>query len=138
MCFTLVGLLLPTPVPIRPHGLWPGSFRRDRSTTRPRLCRSSNVQILGSSLCDPRTGRSVIEMEGSKAEFLGGAPCPVSPPGLLTEFGARALREPHENVHFVGTETSTEWKGYMKRTIRSGGRDANEVIRDLQQSSLNG
>ena len=43
----------------------------------------------------------------------------------------KALRAPFEAIHFVGTETSFEWKGYMEGAVRSGERGAREVIMAL-------
>lgn len=74
---------------------------------------------------------NVIEMEWSKEEFFGGAPCPAPRPGLLTEIGAASRSAPFGNVHFVGTETSTEWNGYMEGAVLSGDRGAQEVIEAL-------
>jgi monoamine oxidase len=48
----------------------------------------------------------------------------------MSEVG-KALREPFEAIHFVGTETSFEWKGYMEGAVRSGERGAAEVIEAL-------
>ncbi len=48
----------------------------------------------------------------------------------MSEVG-KALRTPFEAVHFVGTETSFEWKGYMEGAVRSGERGAAEVIKAL-------
>ena len=41
---------------------------------------------------------------------------------------SRALREPFYNVHFCGTESATEWQGYMDGAVESGERCANEVL----------
>jgi len=59
-----------------------------------------------------------------------GCPCPVTPPNIMSAVG-KALREPFESIHFVGTETSFEWKGYMEGAVRSGERGAGEVIEQL-------
>ena len=59
-----------------------------------------------------------------------GCPCPVTPPNIMSDVG-KALREPFESIHFVGTETSFEWKGYMEGAVRSGERGAAEVIKAL-------
>lgn len=75
---------------------------------------------------------NIIEMEWSKQEFFLGAPCPVSPPGILTSVGMEAVQTPFGNIHFVGTETSVEWKGYMEGAVRSGDRGAKEVIEALK------
>lgn len=72
----------------------------------------------------------IFEQEWTKEQWSKGAPCPVTTPGLLTEAG-KALAEPAGNVHFVGTETSTVWSGYMEGAVRSGMRGAKEVVEKL-------
>lgn len=49
----------------------------------------------------------------------------------MTDVG-KALRAPFQAIHFVGTETSFEWKGYMEGAVRSGERGAAEVIEALE------
>ena len=71
---------------------------------------------------------AMAEHEWAKDQWAQGCPCPVSPPGLMTKFG-HALRRPEGKVHFVGTETAFEWKGYMDGAIRSGERGAKEVVK---------
>jgi len=63
-------------------------------------------------------------------QWSQGCPCPAMPAGVLSKLG-HALRIPHQNIHFVGTETAYEWKGYMDGAIRSGERGAAEVIQEL-------
>jgi monoamine oxidase len=50
----------------------------------------------------------------------------VTGPGTLTAFG-EALREPCGRIHWAGTETATEWMGYLEGAIQSGQRAADEV-----------
>ncbi|EXJ88506.1 hypothetical protein A1O1_05436 [Capronia coronata CBS 617.96] len=64
-----------------------------------------------------------------------GCPCPAPPPGTMTKH-EHALRSSHGKVHFVGTETAYEWKGYMDGAIRSGKRGAREVIDTLTTPKL--
>lgn len=54
------------------------------------------------------------------------------PPGLMSEVGAD-VRSSIGGIHFVGTETAFEWRGYMEGAVRSGERGAKEVL-----DSLNG
>lgn len=61
----------------------------------------------------------------------GGCPCASLPPGVLDSLGSGSLREPLGNLHFAGTETSVEWKGYMEGAVRSGERAACEVVQGL-------
>lgn len=63
-----------------------------------------------------------------------GCPCPVFIPGMLDR-GWNALCAPHGNVHFVGTETATVWRGYMEGAVRSGERGALEVVQNLRKAS---
>lgn len=48
------------------------------------------------------------------------------PPGVMTRFGP-ALREPCGRIHWAGTETATQWAGYIEGALRSGSRAAKEV-----------
>jgi monoamine oxidase len=68
-------------------------------------------------------------------QWSQGCPCPAMPPGVLTKYG-HALRTPHANVHFVGTETAYEWKGYMDGALRAGERGAQEVIQYFNRPKL--
>lgn len=68
-------------------------------------------------------------------QWSQGCPCPAMPPGVLTKYG-HALRTPHANVHFVGTETAYEWKGYMDGALRSGERGAQEIVKYFNRPKL--
>ncbi|KAF5711603.1 flavin-containing protein [Fusarium mundagurra] len=69
---------------------------------------------------------NVIEKDWLKDPWFLGGPSPVMKPGLLTGAG-KSIRDPFRNIHFIGTETSIVWKGYMEGAIRSGIRGAREV-----------
>ena len=77
----------------------------------------------------------IIEQQWIKEQWSQGCPCPVMPPGVMTEVG-HALRSSAGRVHFVGTETAFEWKGYMDGAVRSGERGAEEVLQKLNASKL--
>lgn len=51
------------------------------------------------------------------------------PTGVWTSFG-KALRAPVGRVHWAGTETATEWNGYIEGAVQSGERAAEEVLRE--------
>ena len=61
-----------------------------------------------------------------------GAPVGVMGPGTLTGVG-RALRTPVGPVHWAGTETATEWPGYMDGAVQAGERVAREVSAELDR-----
>lgn len=69
----------------------------------------------------------VVEQIWRNEQWSQGCPCPVMAPGSLTAF-EHVLRAPVGCVHFVGTETAYEWKGYMEGAVRSGERGAQEVM----------
>ncbi|CAF3528040.1 unnamed protein product [Fusarium graminearum] len=75
---------------------------------------------------------NVIVHEWVKQPWIWGAPSPVMMPGLLTSDSGKALREFYGRIHFVGTETSLVWKGYMEGAVRSGVRGAKEVIKAFE------
>ena len=49
-----------------------------------------------------------------------------APPGVLIDYGP-ALRDPVGRIHWAGTETATEWCGYMDGAVSSGERVAREL-----------
>lgn len=74
----------------------------------------------------------LVTYEWSKDEYSGyGCPCTGLPTGVLSKVGGGRLRAQWGDVHFAGTETAGEWKGYMEGAVRSGERAAAEVTRDL-------
>jgi len=77
-----------------------------------------------------RGREEVFEMIWRDEVWSRGCPCPYVMPNILSKIGY-ALREPFGSIHFVGTETAYEWKGYMEGAVRSGERGAEEVIKAL-------
>ncbi|KAJ5831917.1 hypothetical protein N7474_000228 [Penicillium riverlandense] len=78
---------------------------------------------------------NVSEYEWGMDQWAQGCPCPASPPGLLSKLD-EAMRAAHGKIHFAGTETAYEWKGYMDGAISSGKRAAQETMVALTQSKL--
>lgn len=60
-------------------------------------------------------------------EWSGGCYTTMMPPGFLTTFG-QELRQPVGRVHFAGTETASQWSGYMEGAIQAGERAAREIL----------
>jgi monoamine oxidase len=52
------------------------------------------------------------------------------PTGVLTGY-RDAFRRPVGPIHWAGTETATEWSGYMDGAVQSGERAADEVLAEL-------
>ncbi|MEQ2209071.1 hypothetical protein XENOCAPTIV_023717, partial [Xenoophorus captivus] len=66
------------------------------------------------------------EKNWCEEEYSGGCYTAYFPPGTLTQFG-RVLREPVGRLYFAGTETASEWSGYMEGAVQAGERAAREV-----------
>lgn len=77
----------------------------------------------------------IVEQIWPNEQWSQGCPCPALPVGGLTNLG-HVLRAPYGKLHFVGTETAYEWKGYMDGAVRSGERGAEEVITKLGRAKL--
>jgi monoamine oxidase len=68
-----------------------------------------------------------IDKVWSADRWSGGCYVGLMPPGVMTTLG-HALREPIGRIHWAGTETATEWNGYMEGAVQSGERAAAEVL----------
>ncbi|KAJ8256178.1 hypothetical protein COCON_G00200420 [Conger conger] len=67
------------------------------------------------------------EKNWCEEEYSGGCYTVYYPPGILTQFG-KVLREPVGRLFFAGTETATEWSGYMEGAVQAGERAAREIL----------
>lgn len=74
----------------------------------------------------------IIEKQWLPEQWSEGAPCPVPAPGGTWARLGNELRKPFNRIHFIGTETAFEWKGYMEGAVRSGERGAQEVVEALK------
>lgn len=75
---------------------------------------------------------NMIEKDWAKDPWFWGAPSTIYPTRILEDGGFKVIQERHGHVHFVGTETSDEFEGYMEGAVRSGERGAREVIEALR------
>ncbi|XP_063067468.1 probable flavin-containing monoamine oxidase A [Engraulis encrasicolus] len=76
-----------------------------------------------------------VEKDWSQEPYSGGCPVNVMMPGMLTYFHP-GLRTPFGRIHWAGTETATQWCGYMSGAIQSGQRVALEVAARLSPHTL--
>ncbi|CAM1501466.1 Fc.00g034500.m01.CDS01 [Cosmosporella sp. VM-42] len=65
--------------------------------------------------------------------YSQGALAPITEIGHYTKY-ASVYGKPVGNLHFVGTEYSSEWKGYMEGALCSGEQGAKEVVEAIQQA----
>ena len=74
-----------------------------------------------------KTPKDYVELDWSAERWTRGCYAGYLPPGVLTAYGD-AIREPVGGIHWAGTETATEWNGYMDGAVQSGLRAAGEVL----------
>ncbi len=72
-----------------------------------------------------------VEQQWCAEPFTRGGPVALGAPGALTALGP-ALRQPVGPLHWAGTETATEWCGYLDGALSSGRRAADEVMAALK------
>ena len=68
------------------------------------------------------TDKSFTEEPFTKGCYAG-----MFPPGMLTQYNA-SLATPFNRIHWAGTETSTQFNGYMEGAVRSGERAVMAVL----------
>jgi monoamine oxidase len=109
-------------------------------STRPRCERALAVlahltQFYGNFeefLRDQSDPAANYEDENWPEQIPSGLPAPAAmmPPNTLTRFGA-ALRAPIGPIHFAGSESATDWCGYMSGAVQAGFRAGAEVLAAL-------
>ncbi|XP_069017999.1 probable flavin-containing monoamine oxidase A [Embiotoca jacksoni] len=75
------------------------------------------------------------EKDWAKEEYSGGCPVNVMAPGLLTYYHP-SLRKPCGRIYWAGTETATQWCGYMSGAVQAGQRAALEVLAEVCHVTL--
>lgn len=68
-----------------------------------------------------------IEQDWTREQWSRGCYGGFAPPGLLNA-SASSLRQPVGRIHFAGTESATDWCGYVEGAIAAGDRAALEVL----------
>jgi monoamine oxidase len=85
------------------------------------------VRVFGQRAADPD---QYVEKIWPDDQWSRGCYGCYMPPGGWATFGT-ALRSPVGHIHWAGSETATEWAGYMDGAIQSGQRAAGEVLAQL-------
>lgn len=68
-----------------------------------------------------------VEQDWTTEPWSRGCYAAHTAPGVLTSFGD-TLREPCGRIHWAGTETASEWTGYLEGALQSGSRAAEEIL----------
>jgi monoamine oxidase len=87
----------------------------------------SYATYFGSQAANPRT---YFDQVWDNEVYTGGCPVGLMPPGVMLEYG-QGLRAPVGRIHWAGTETATQWAGYMDGAIQAGKRAAGEALVSL-------
>ena len=86
------------------------------------------VEYFGEEAAEPI---DYVDHVWANEPYSGGCYVGTAAPGTLTSYG-KALREPVGRIHWAGTETATEWAGYMDGALRSGRRATEEVLERIR------
>ncbi|KAM9181446.1 amine oxidase [flavin-containing] A [Dugong dugon] len=70
------------------------------------------------------------EKNWCEEQYSGGCYTAYFPPGIMTQYG-RVIRQPVGRIYFAGTETATQWSGYMEGAVEAGERAAREILNAL-------
>ena len=68
-----------------------------------------------------------IDVDWTKEEWSKGGYGTFAPPGVMSHYGSW-LQKPHQTVHWAGTETATQWPGYIEGALQAGERAAYEIL----------
>jgi monoamine oxidase len=94
------------------------------SEARRRAILGSAARLLGLHELDPIEYRDFC---WDVDPWSRGMPAGHMGPGVMTALGS-VLREPAGRIHWAGTETATEWTGFMEGAVEAGERAATEVL----------
>jgi monoamine oxidase len=81
-------------------------------------------RLLGPDAASPDT---LVVQDWGAEKWTGGCYAAHFPASVWTTYGS-AFRAPCGRIHWAGTETSSEWHGYMEGALRSGSRAAGEML----------
>jgi monoamine oxidase len=85
------------------------------------------LEAMGAAVApEAASPRSYRDFNWLEEPWSRGGPVGLMGPGTLTGLGP-VLREPVGPLRWAGTDTATEWNGYMEGAIQAGERAAEEV-----------
>jgi monoamine oxidase len=94
---------------------------------RRKLVLESMARYFGSAATK---ARGYVEKSWAADPWSRGCYVGYYPPGVLTGY-REAISAPVGPIHWAGTETASEWNGYMDGALQSGERAAGEVLAKL-------
>jgi monoamine oxidase len=92
--------------------------------TRKEIVKASFIKMFGPEAANIEyyTDKSFTEEPFTKGCYAG-----MFPPRVITELQT-SLATPFHRIHWAGTETSTQFNGYMEGAVRSGERAARAIV----------
>lgn len=87
------------------------------------------VSVAGPKAGDPR---DYTEKIWTRDPFARGGYEAYTTPGGWSRYGEHGWRRPTGPLHWAGTETASEWNGYIDGAVSSGYRAAEEVLTSLR------
>lgn len=82
------------------------------------------VQYFGKAAGEPE---ELIEKDWCADQWANGCYVGLMAPGVMSRLGD-TIRLPSGRIHWAGTETATQWNGYIEGALQSGERAAVEVL----------
>jgi monoamine oxidase len=79
---------------------------------------------------EARKPKDYIDKSWAADRWSRGCYVGYCPPGVLVGY-RESIRSPVGPIHWAGTETATEWAGYMDGAVESGERAADEVLNEI-------
>lgn len=108
-------------------GFVTGAPAREVARLEPAARRQVVLDAMAAALApEAATPRSYRDFNWHEERWSRGGPVGLMGPGTLTSLGP-ALTEPMGPVRWAGTDTATEWNGYMEGAIQAGEREARLV-----------
>ena len=93
-------------------------------STRQKQVVSDLVHYFGPEAANPI---AYVDQDWTREEWSQGCYVAHTSPGTITSFG-ETIREPCGRIHWAGTETATQWTGYLEGALESGIRATQEVL----------
>ena len=108
-------------------GFVTGAPAREMGTLKPGPRREAVLAAMADALApEAAKPEAYRDFNWHDEHWSRGGPVGLMGPGTLTGLGP-VLREPLGAVHWAGTDTATEWNGYMEGAIQAGERAAAEL-----------
>jgi monoamine oxidase len=113
-------------------GLIAGFFEGDRAIVASDLTEQQRRDLVLDTLTEhfgelARNPLDYVDVDWTKEEWSKGCYGTFAPPGVMSLYGAW-LQKPHRGIYWAGTETATQWPGYIEGALQAGERAAHEVL----------